>query len=91
MTNTNFIPAPRPTLETRATNIINQLKQSFLNDESCFDFHCSQYISGDVNRVVRQEIARQLTGEKMPLAKCCIYKVADLMKASFKQYSLFIQ
>jgi len=77
------------TIEQRATDVINRLKQSFVNDSTLFDFHCSQYISGAVNRELRREIARQLTGEVKPLTQCGMYAVADVMKASFQQYSLF--
>lgn len=77
------------TIEQRATDVINRLKQSFLNDSTVFGFHCSQYISGMVNRELRREITRQLTGEVKPFYECGMFPVVDLMKASFQQYSLF--
>lgn len=80
----------KKTTTQKATDIINQLKESFINDSGLFDFHCSQYISGATNREIRQEIVRQLTGEVKPLTQCGMYAAADIMKASFQQYSLFI-
>ena len=76
-------------LTLRATNTIALLKQSFLKQETLFDFTVSQIISGDRNKTLRQEITRQLTGETKPIAKCGMYAVSNLLKASFEQYSLF--
>jgi len=59
-----------------------------MNSPQCFDFHCAQYLSGANNIMLRQEIARQLTGQLPPAKASGIYAIADVMKNSFSQYSL---
>ena len=73
----------------KATNTINSLKEVYMKDIRCFDFYVSQYISGDGNKGLRQEIVKQLTGEDKPKSKCGMYAVSDTLRNSFTQYSLF--
>ena len=79
------------TIEQQATNTINRLKEVYTGDNSSFDFFVSQWVTGDTNKALRQEIVRQITGEKKPASKCGMYAVADVLKYSFQQYSLFTQ
>lgn len=79
------------TIEQQATNTINKLKEVYTGDNTSFDFFVSQWVSGDSNKPLRQEIIKQITGEKKPVSKCGMYAVADVLKYSFQQYNLFIQ
>lgn len=79
------------TIEQQATNAINKLKEVYNGDNSSFDFFVSQWITGDYNKPLRQEIVKQITGEKRPVSKCGMYAVADALKYSFQQYNLFNQ
>lgn len=76
-------------IQTQATNVINQLKEVFLVNQKGFDFQVSVYISGNSNKLLRQEIAKQLTGEVKPFSQCGMYAISDLLTASFMQYQLF--
>ena len=76
-------------IQVQATNTINQLKEIFNADHSAFDFKVSMFISGNSNKELRREIAKQLTGEVKPLTQCGMYAISDLMTASFRQYQLF--
>jgi len=78
-------------IEVRATNMINELKEAFINDRFYFDSLVAQRVSGDYNKALRQEIIRQVTRERKPLSKCGMYAVADVLTASFTQYQLFAQ
>jgi len=78
-------------VEVQATNTINTLKALFTGDRLALDLLAGQYIAGDDKRALRQEICRQITGERRPQGKCTVLAVSDVLHASFHQYSLFAQ
>jgi hypothetical protein len=77
------------TMQARATELINRLKSVYDGDRFHFDFQISQYISGDHNKELRQEIIYLSTGERRPLTKCGMYATSDALKNKFDQPELF--
>lgn len=77
------------TIEQHAANVINKLKEVYNGENSNFDFYVSQWITGDFNKPLRQEIIKQITGEKKPASQCGMYAVADALKTNFQQFNLF--
>ena len=78
-------------IEVQATNTINTLKALFTGDRLALDLLAGQYIAGDDKRALRQEICRQMTGERRNQSKCTLLAIADVLFASFSQYTLFAQ
>lgn len=78
-----------PTLTDRSIEIINKLKAVYDGNRFQFDFFVAQYLSGDNNKAMRQEVVLQVTGNKLPASKCGMYATADLLRNSFNQYQLF--
>ncbi len=75
--------------QTRSQKLIAALRAVYTGDKFHFDFHVSQWISGDRNKQLRREIMLDITGENKPLSKCGLYAVADALKNSFDQLTLF--
>lgn len=68
---------------------INTLKECYSSDRFQFEFNCSMFLAGDSNKKLRQSIIQELTGEILPVSKCGLHKVSDILKASFEQLQLF--
>ncbi len=43
-------------------------------------FYCCNYLSGDSNKKLRQAIMQELTGQKIPVAKCGMNAILDEIK-----------
>lgn len=78
-------------IEVQATNTINTLKALFTGERFAFDLLVSQHIAGEQNKALRQEICRQMTGERRNQSKCTLLAISDVLFASFSQYTLFAQ
>lgn len=74
-------------LTSTAHKKIDVLKQSFTSNRFAFDIKVQQHLSRD--KELRKEVVRILTGQVLPYNKCTTYNIADLLSASFSQYSLF--
>lgn len=77
------------TITDRAIEIREQLRKVYDGNKFQFDFYVSQYIAGNHNRQLRQELILNITGERRPVIKCGIHAVADVLKHSFDQLQLF--
>jgi len=55
-----------------------ELMQSF--DSQDLHFYCCAYLSGTAKRKRRQAIMQELTGQKIPVAKCGINAILDEIK-----------
>lgn len=73
----------------QATQIINDLNKAYRQDSALFDFTVSQYMAGNHNKELRREIMRQVLHEKLPLSKCGMYAVSNVLQNHFKQLPLF--
>jgi hypothetical protein len=60
----------------KAKTLVNELLQAAKigRDEA---YTVSVQLSGDANKSIRQEVMQELTGEKIPVAKCGINAIAD--------------
>lgn len=76
-------------MKDRALKIIEALKAEYNTDQFHFMMNCSMIISGPHNKTMRQTIMELLTGTKQPATKCGLHNVAEQLKASFEQISLF--
>jgi hypothetical protein len=76
-------------MNTKARELTSKLQKVYNGNKTQLDFHVSQFVSGDHNKLLRQEIIYQCTGERRPLTKCGMYAVSDALKNKFDQPQLF--
>lgn len=76
-------------METRAADLIERLGLAYIHHKPEFDFHVTQYLSGNHNKQMRREVIRQATGEILPLTQCGIFAVSNALKVKYDQLTLF--
>lgn len=76
-------------MQERATEIIQRLRNAYTGNPFQFDAAVGQFVTGEHNKKLRQEIIYQVTGDKKPVTKCAVYAVSTYLKNSFDQLSLF--
>lgn len=74
---------------TQAEQVIEKLREQYEKDDFHFTLFCAQWIAGDQNKQLRQDIMEKLTGEQIPKSKCGLIAVEKQLAATFKQYQLF--
>lgn len=60
---------------------MEQLKKTnlFSPEKRERDFYVYNYLSGNANRKLRQEIIQKITGTKYPVAQCGISRIIELV------------
>ena len=71
------------------SELIKLLKTEYVKDNFAFMVSCSPYIGGKQNKLIRQQILLELTGETISPSKCTFQLVCDTIKASAEQLTLF--
>lgn len=79
----------------QADLVIANLKKAYNSqsnvghNRTMFDFLVNQYVNGDHNKQLRQEIIKVVTGQSKPLTQCTIFAVSNCLRNNFDQLSIF--
>lgn len=67
-----------------AKKLITDLNQLLKTDKRQHEHTCFMLLSGDKNKNLRKSIVFELTGNDLPIAKCGLHYVIELLTQSAK-------
>lgn len=76
-------------LRLTPAEVIQRIKDANSGNKFELDSLCAQYLSGDCNKENRRQVLQIVTGERLPLSRCGVHAVADVLHAHFQQLTIF--